>query len=84
MLKDNGRIIFDMLAQENALLSVRQLLHQSCFARLDGLPPHVSAFKLDKIEGIEQDRPIVPAVPQRVDIREAIVFTIDRLAIDQE
>jgi hypothetical protein len=56
---------------------------ECCLAALDGLVPQVIAVKLDQIEGVKEDVPVLAAVAQPVKYRHAIPITGDRLAVDQ-
>jgi hypothetical protein len=45
--------------------------------------PQVIAVKFDQVEGVKEDVPVLAAVAQPVEHRQAVAVTGNRLAVDQ-
>jgi len=84
VLKHDRSFVIDVLIQENSVVSLAQQFHQSGFARFDWLATQVAAIKLNEIECIQEYAWIIPTVTEHVEVREAILVTIDRFAIKQK
>jgi hypothetical protein len=73
----------DMLVEQQARFGVAQELSEHCLAALDGLAAQVLTVKLDQVEGVKEDAPVIAPVAQPVEHWQSIAVTGDGLAVDQ-
>jgi hypothetical protein len=73
----------DVLVEQEARFGVAQELSERSLAALDGFAAQIIAVKLDQVEGVKEDVPVLAAVAQSVEARQAIPITGHRFTIDQ-
>jgi hypothetical protein len=49
---------------------------------VERIAPAILALQLDQVEGVQEDASVMPAMPQQVEARQAVVSARDRFPVD--
>src|SRR6516165_3188794 len=82
MLERDTSVILDVLIQPQAGRRTREQVAEQRPARGKRVMPQVVSVKLDQVEGIQENAIVLPAIPDALEIRDPVVATSHRLAVD--
>ena len=82
MLERDTSVILDVLIQPQAGRRTREQVAEQRLARGERVMPQVVSVKLDQVEGVQENAIVVPAIPDALKIRDPVVTTSHRFAVD--
>ena len=82
MLEHDRPVIPNGFIEPQTRPRTREQVAEQRLARGERVMPQVVAVKLDQVKGVQENAIIVPATPDALEIRDPVVTTSHRLAVD--